>query len=369
MIKFQTVYGQGEFDICNRVINIEGNSIKLKERLIEGENRLYLKLSSKCNLMCSYCFQQEDLVHSNMFSFLDYQGILMNLSNSSYDRIFLFGGEPLISENVGFINLIFNIFTKNKLSIFTNGNFNEDLFNILKLHKENIDTVIITIDGPEEIHNFRRFNPNGNSYKIIMNNIKKLLTLVDMIDIQINIDKTNVFTINKLFDGFKEYPFLKECQFSINPVKYTSDSLSTIELYDLYFKLVKHYKEYCISLNSKTFINFIDFLGGKPIVKERCGIGHTHIFDFENNIIYACPQKMVSKVGDLNYNGYKLDHRKIDEYHNISMKNNSECQSCFYSLFCDQGCAFEPKKVNCKQRTCTLLTKILDNISLFFQIK
>lgn len=84
-------------------------------------------------------------------------------------------------------------------SIITNGYFIDE--NIAAEFNElHIYGTQITIDGPPSIHNSRRKlrNSEEDTFSVIIKNIKILVNKDISVNIRINIDRTNIFSIEEL---------------------------------------------------------------------------------------------------------------------------------------------------------------------------
>jgi len=165
----------------------------------------------KCNFRCPYCFEHT-------------QGDPMLMSPQTIDRLVEFikgyrdvrhlslawyGGEPLIgfdvickvTERLKSLDLTFG-----GAALITNGYFMDqrkcDLFNDLEIH-----SVQVTLDGPEEMHDTRRFLTGGGpSFQRILANLDTLLnsTFKGSCDIRVNTDRQNVGTFQELRDTLLE---------------------------------------------------------------------------------------------------------------------------------------------------------------------
>jgi uncharacterized protein len=368
-MKFETSYGRGNLNLDNMFLDIGKRSTQLSVSIKDIDRRLYLKFSNECNLNCSYCFQgkeyREPEKHINLNQ---YRVLLDKLNVEEYDDIVLFGGEPFLDKNINSINIVMEIFINNNFIVYTNGNFSNKIFELIKQHKERFKSILITIDGPEEIHNKRRVNKNENSFNMIINNIENLLCISTCVDIQINVDKENISSISRLLVYLNNLDLLGKCNIILNPVKYSNLSLSDSELYNLYFCLLDKFKEYSIILNTKTFTNFISIMQGLPISLERCNIGKTKVFDFETNKIYTCPQQGCTEVGEFDEKSYFIDMKKMSTYQRIISKDKRECRNCIMKLFCNEGCLFNKNVSHCKESTYNNVNELLNRIPLLFSI-
>lgn len=370
LINFNTAIGQGLYDISSHSLYINDVLTCSSIEIGKMPNRLYLLFNTHCNLNCTYCFQhQYKKKEYDSLYITDYKALLDQICKEHYDNIIMFGGEPLLDENLTSLEYLLNTLNHENYVIYTNGNFSDNIFNLLSQHIGKFAYFLITIDGTEEVHNKRRINPHSNSFKNIMLNIERLCQITSMVSIQINVDKANMDNIPTLLNYLYTLPYTKNCNILINPVKYTNLSIEDFSIFDLFFEAKKNFPDLNINLNSKIYSNFVNYILNQPITLERCCVGSTKIFDFEQKTIYACPQNNTTVIGTFNNNNYEINQTKIDIYHKYSQRQQKSCLNCPYLFLCDAGCLFSKPSTDCQTRMYNILTKLLTNFDLLFNIK
>ncbi len=197
--------------------------VKQVEGKLEEEDRLsppnFLIIPTyACNLKCTYCFEsaysiEHKKVCSNWlelaFQFIlyvvkRYASILPN--NKTFDPqlivVTLMGGEPLLTQNYSVVERIVSFVERNGFSynIITNG---VNISNYISLFKKvKPQSVQITLDGTQSIHDSRRINKDGSgTFETIVANIHKLTMYNIPVHIRMNIDKNNIGCI----DSFANY--------------------------------------------------------------------------------------------------------------------------------------------------------------------
>ena len=75
---------------------------------------------------------------------------------NSYQEVFLFGGEPFLDVNINSLKAILDISEKNNIYAFTNGYFSDNVRKLLLNYRKSFGTIIISVDGPRDLHNSRR---------------------------------------------------------------------------------------------------------------------------------------------------------------------------------------------------------------------
>ena len=129
--------------------------------------QLYLAISESCNFRCKYCRQSKSDKIVNMTEKEIKNAINLFFSVSSEPKsIVFFGGEPLLNKP-GIkcaIDYAKKLKRNLKFSMVTNGSLCTEK-DAEFLAENNVD-VILSMDGPEKIHNEARINVNGKgTYK------------------------------------------------------------------------------------------------------------------------------------------------------------------------------------------------------------
>jgi MoaA/NifB/PqqE/SkfB family radical SAM enzyme len=165
---------------------------------------IHLQLTQTCNLRCSFCGQwgKNGYMHNKTPAGLS-ESEWLNIVDQAVDyrkqsgispEFIIWGGEPLLNPS---FTKIANYLKENnfKTSLVTNGILLEKFAPIVN---STIDTVFVSLDGPEEVHEKLR------GRKGIYETITKGLNAID----KKNINLINLFTICE--DNFKyaaEFPF------------------------------------------------------------------------------------------------------------------------------------------------------------------
>lgn len=124
--------------------------------------QLYLAVSESCNFRCKYCRQQKNLKLANMsLDEMKYAiDTFRSVANTPKSVVF-FGGEPLLNfEGIRYaIEYIKELNMKVSFSMVINGSLCKP--EIANYFAQNNVEVIVSLDGPEEIHNAARLSVNG----------------------------------------------------------------------------------------------------------------------------------------------------------------------------------------------------------------
>jgi uncharacterized protein len=318
---------------------------------------LCLHVSHDCNLRCEYCFASSGDYNSGRklmskdvaLKSVDY--LVQNSKGRHNIEIDFFGGEPLmnfdvVKETVAYGRKIEKETGKHfYFTITTNGTLlNEERINYLN---ENMDNVVISIDGRKEVHDTVRHDCAGNgSYEKIMPLAQKLVSGRNGKRYFIR----GTFTAkNKNFSkdvmhladkGFKEI--------SVEPVVGSGS--------DLYFTdsdvpdILKEYEnlacQYIERLKDDKkrfrFYHFnIDIYNGPCLFKRvtACGAGHEYLAVSPDGDLYPCHQFVGQDefiVGNI-YNGIS-NNNLCDKFMKNNILTKEKCRDCWAKLFCSGGC-------------------------------
>lgn len=335
----------------------------------------------RCNFKCFYCFESTNIRKDERIISSGVQNDIIDfITNSIIEQpiktigIIWYGGEPLIQQNTIFsmqqkINDICELHNvKRNLQIVTNGLLLTPKI-CDQLCKLGIKSVQITIDGPEHIHNKRRFyaeNPTNN-YSTILNNI--LLSNENVkIMIRINVDRMNKEFIYELIDDLIEkkiWPYKKNVSIYTAHVDYASKTDLSKDEYailedEIRYYLMKRYNE--IKQTSKAKLNFLyPQLGGGIL----CGYGvskNSWVVNY-NGDVYRCWEsvgKKEHKVGTIKdllkdsgqsiFEKIKIDNKSFDKW---------GCFECKYFPICSTTCPWDYLE-NSRNRKCTEWKILLD---------
>jgi len=339
-------------------IELISNYLKQKNKI---SNFLFV-VTYKCNLKCNYCFQKKLQKNRPRWTnttiskeYIDYAFKAMKEIESSFPNsllITLYGGEPLLKDNVDIIEYLLQkgICHGYRFNAITNG---VDLKYFLPFLKERkIQSLQITLDGPPSVHDLRRFDMNQKGTFIrITRNITKILDCGVEINLRINVDSSNLYQVHELFHifhknkwnnykNFKPYiiPLEKTCNSLLNNYMTMNELLNLNN--DILFnsELINLFK-----FGNEIYKNFSDvFFNGKlPKFKSTfCG-SQDGMFIFDPfGDIYVC----LENVGDKKYKvgnyitSLRLDKSELGKWHNRTVSSSKQCLACRYALFCGGGC-------------------------------
>ncbi|PVU70521.1 radical SAM/SPASM domain-containing protein [Sulfolobus sp. SCGC AB-777_L09] len=164
-----------------------------------------LVLTYRCNFDCVYCFQKAFRDNSSVSDkvvngFIKY---IRNHENGRKVRVTFFGGEPLLEmQRIKEISMKLSDL-KYSFSVVTNGSLlTKHIVNELK--SLGLSHVQVTLDGPREVHDKRRYFVGGRgSYDIILKNLRDIQDDVNIV-LRVNIDVNNITSFRELLRDLKQ---------------------------------------------------------------------------------------------------------------------------------------------------------------------
>ena len=192
---------------------------------IERSLSLLMLPTYDCNFRCPYCFESHRLSCGKEWLKRTMSKELVDVifeavekekqRGGKVDGLELYGGEPLLKENVELIRYISKkaIDAGMTLGAVTNGYDLEYYTDILKEFK--FDKVQITLDGVKEDNDKRRlYTGGGGSYEKILQNVGLALEKGIRISLRINVGPENIKRAHELPRIFKERGFSDNSSFS-----------------------------------------------------------------------------------------------------------------------------------------------------------
>ncbi|WMM25227.1 4Fe-4S cluster-binding domain-containing protein [Tissierella sp. MB52-C2] len=349
-------------DLENNIVRIQDTNYPIKLEVKPILKKLYVKFNSNCNINCIYCYQNSNLRHQPINNLSEYYNFL-NRIITHFDEIYLFGGEPLIEDNISNVLKFLDLIYPKSVNIFTNG-YHTDRIKDIVLNNAQLKNMTITIDGTEEFHTKRRVT-NEYTYSHLLNTIKIYKLANKNVSIQINIDKNNNGDLKNTLEYFDtEFSNIGKINIILNRVLHTEYSYSQLEFME-YIKCLGNlnkYKNLHISINSNMLRKIMDILSEEGISYNRCEVGDTWVLDFNTSRIYTCPEDEKLVIGEFNYTDSFMDIKKTEAIKDYNNKNNEKCNNCQYKYICSRGCFIADDLYihDCQENTLNELKATLD---------
>ncbi|HML37675.1 MAG TPA: thioether cross-link-forming SCIFF peptide maturase [Bacillota bacterium] len=315
-----------------------------------------LHVAHDCNMACKYCFGDKGAFEGerSLLSLetgkkaidflLEHSGSRRNL------EIDFFGGEPLMNFEVVKALVAYGreaekVYGKNiRFTITTNGLLLDDpKANFIN---ENMDNVILSIDGRPSVNDNMRKTVNGRgTYDIITQNYLRFVEkrkgtyYVRGTFTRENLDFSE--DVKHLADkGFKNV--------SVEPVVtdasmgYALREEDREAIFREYDKLTDLYLEYAKAGKNFEFFHFNVDLNQGPCVVKRvsgCGAGTEYVAVSPEGDIYPCHQFVGNKDFRLgNLNDGDFENRWYDEFNRAHIYNKEKCRDCWAKFYCSGGC-------------------------------
>ena len=350
-------------------IEKEINELKEQGLLMQEDNKvappksefvkaLCLHICHDCNLRCKYCFagtgdykgNREFMSEEVALKAVDF--LIENSGNRKILEMDFFGGEPLLNfdvvkKTVEYANEKASVLGKKFLfTMTTNGVLLKG--EIADWLNENMENVVLSLDGRKEIHDDVRKTINGKgSFEVIIENFKNFIAKRGDKSYYIR----GTFT-NKNLDFAKDVLFMADSGFkeiSLEPVVLEKGHELAIsdemipEIKEEYKRLAREYIKRRKEGKGFHFFHFTIDLEGGPCLSKRvnaCGAGNEYFSVTPVGDIYPCHQfadKPEFYMGNV-FEG-KINEEIRAKFKNSSLFTREGCEDCFARYHCSGGCA------------------------------
>jgi len=356
-------------------------------------SKITLMVTQNCNLNCVYCYGGESGTYGQenkkfMTKEIAKKAIKLLIDRnkkSKHYEITFFGGEPLLKislikyvmkycrDNYPDKNFIYNMTTNGTL-------INDE---VIKIFKQNPISLLMSIDGPKEIHNYNiKLRSGAGSFNLIIKNIK----LLKKNNIKFSIRSTLDDQFSHEYSNIAKY-FLKLGANNIF-ISRTCDYDENSNLLKIDIEKDKKKAKYVNEYNNKVLDELLS--GKKPksvpffSLLERihnatkdlmgCGFLRGATAVSTDGSLYIC-HRFVGiddfKFGDVNngidYNVIKSISKKLDNATN-------QCQQCFAKNICKRSCirniAYYDKFAPFNEDDCDLMKDMIEfYLYAYYKIK
>ena len=323
-----------------------------------------LTITYKCNMHCTYCYQQNDktlekklISDETLDKILSIIAQYMEANPNKTVRLGLFGGEPLLIENEKVIDKILQFCKEHKTTVHitTNGSFLSYYLKKFIINRRFISGIYPTIDSMA-LNYMTRYdldpsrNNTNETFKLLCC-IKTLLHYGIHVDLGTNIDRHNHKEIWNTLDDLKKLQLLQDKNFA-----WTIGRVDD-RLYETNFPDIMMESEILAELQSKplpdnvhaaflkTCYNFADKMGLKLNLREH---KQTHSYCWStsssSNVFYVDMNlktyRCTCTVGRSRYSLFDFSYENLTNYRPVAVTCNSyaECKDCKIGGFCGGGC-------------------------------
>ncbi|MCK4260634.1 MAG: SPASM domain-containing protein [Halanaerobiales bacterium] len=353
------IYGEERFlkELINRSIVPDRKlRVDIEKFLV---NSLYLHISEKCSLRCTYCYLDSSNKPTKLSEMNENQidEIIFFLKNSSLLSanvyINFLGREPL--ENFDLIK-----YTVNKLEEMNFKNFHYTIgTNGLLLNKKEIvsflyryfSSIVVSLDGTERIHNqTRKFSNGKGSYESItkniayLNNRPKTLKFGLRAIVGKNPVKDELVNIVKHHQKFNPDTIFidlekTQTQWSEERITVTKEAIYRLWLYFL------EKAEEGVILPIRHILSLLRKVSSGRTVAYNCDAGTTSIYVTSDCEIYPCGELANCrqwKIGSTKEN--KINQTRFLEN---TVQNRENCKDCWARYICGGKC-YADNSGNCE---------------------
>ncbi len=304
--------------------------------------QLTILVTNNCNCNCFYCYEKEMFSKGNIFNmFSELDEFLKNASTFYNEEINLsfHGGEPTLYPEtmLTIYYIVKKYYNTVSSSVVTNGTLcsNFEVFSAFKIIKPK--TVLITIDGLQETHDFRRPLKSGkSSFHKIIDGIIKLKDINIIPHVSIILDKNNLSELNQWYKLIND---LSISSFYISRmVSGEKNALTSCLTLKEFSRIVDEFyiinkipsrKDTIHSINNEFFTPMLCSAKSKKSI----------IIDPNGNI-YNC----ISMTGKIKYSVGNISQNYVDMIPYLSECNtliDEKCLECKYLPLCYGGCMLE----------------------------
>ncbi len=316
-----------------------------------------LHIAHDCNIRCRYCFaSQGDFEGDRSLMSLEVgkkslKFLVENSGNRRNLEVDFFGGEPLmnfdvVKELVSYGRSLEKEYNKHfRFTITTNGVLlTKDKIDYIN---ENMDNVVLSIDGRPKINDLMRYTiSGGGTYDIIVPKFQELVKKRKNKNYYVR----GTFTkFNKDFkDDVLHLVDLGFKSTSIEPVvgnvkePYTFDETDLPEIFKQYDLLADELVKRNKTDKDFSFFHFnVDLSQGPCIIKRMsgCGAGSEYVAITPEGDIYPCHQFVGDeefKIGNILENTY--DNFLSHEFKEAHVYSKEKCKTCWAKFYCSGGC-------------------------------
>jgi uncharacterized protein len=317
-------------------------------------------VSHSCNMICEYCcvekgrFGGEEMMMTKEIARQAVDFIIKYYRKGEIALGF-FGGEPLLNFNTLRFIVEYTKSLAQEMSKTTNFHLttNATLLSseIIEFLDENDFNMIVSLDGPEHIHDqMRRFKNGTGTFKTVFANLERLRST--SLASRTSLQSTYVNGSTELLDRLT---FLDElvgdgygCAFSVEPVmllpndsQYVFASTQFQELEPDYNRYARIFLDKLRRGNPTRFFHFCAFLRRlrtQSKIHRECGGGTSYFVINPDGKLFGCHMEREAHMGDI-YSGFDEPARAGWLKESVDEKN--DCKACWARYVCGGGCELE----------------------------
>lgn len=357
----------------------------IKRNNYAEDYRFSIELTRDCNMKCSFCYAKNrgeaeamtpEKIDAIYRFYEKYADDSNKIQETPYIRIT--GGEPLVTEESALmIRYIAEKWKKAKIDLFTNGMNLKKYFNCLPV--ERFNEVVVSLDGPKEIHLKHRM---GNSklyadiYKDILNGIKLLLEKQVKVRINTILDRYNYLYFGELKELLLREGILNDpnCSQTVNVtidfknelgIKEEVNNAKDVRIIEKY---LEKFDVSLVTYQSEQKLKSIMARQDKGPYLPSCTRCHkerlaNYYFGCDGKVYHCdCVAGDEGLIGSF-YPEAHIEEDNVSEIYNSTILDQTKCKSCTYKFVCLGGCSLNARGKGLKM-DCGIFEHedIMDNI-------
>ncbi|WP_418893126.1 radical SAM protein [Limibacterium fermenti] len=330
--------------------------------LSQKVSTLTLNVTRKCNLKCSYCFEDSEYRKLEDMSFdIAKKAIDTFFTDNSTDWVIIFtGGEPLL--NFKLLKQVAAYINSKELKVEYRIKTNATLINNEKtdfLIRNNFK-IQISLDGNKEAHDTHRKFTNGKgSFAIVDKVIKNFIAngYGSLVSLSGTLTNQTIQYVDNCYNHLNSYVGIYN--YSLKPVMPNSHEGYAFDLKDYrksYIANLKH-NRYLKEVQSKVFEKIT-----KKEIYNVCGIGIWNITIDVDGKIYPCYRMCGNEeyvIGSLDSLTLPLNLPQDLKKIYCLEENNEQCSKCYLIDICKTGCYTDKLMYKCMEQQCFQPTKLV----------
>lgn len=313
----------------------------------KGAYTLYIFLTRKCNMVCSFCSMNAgpSVDIKNEISLGETIGFLERIKDYCIKRIVISGGEPLLSIKLySIISYISEEMKNTEIIVQTNGTIINETF--CEEMKGKIDRLNISIESIYDIWVDKR------------NDIIERLKIVKQYGIKMEfsfvVTKKNqnyIFDYLELCRQFNAEAGIKIVSAIGGEKRFDDLSLNSMDILNFYKGVIG----FIIRNKYTSDANLLTILGYQPIPRQGCSAYSLKSFSLmpEGDIsrCHSLKRKKYNYIGNVRDQDilYCLENSFEKHENNFAVNNKIYCKMCMYKHFCTGICSAEV--YNCFENT------------------
>jgi len=315
--------------------------------------KIVLNLTHRCNLQCKYCFASDytpadDMTEDTAFKALE-------LFNPGTDiNVAFFGGEPLLNWPVlaAVAERAHALAQKRGrrclLHVTTNGTLLDEM-KAAALKRLGV-SVLVSLDGPEEIHNRTRPARHGNSYQQTIAGLHQLNDAVhsSRVSMRATFIDSNPNLVKRLEFFNALYHAGLIASVSIEPA-ILSEGCSAVPSAKQDRDALRHEWEeaarwYVAQLRDRPGERPVPLFYFRKLMQRimqyqwmgnECGAGRGYLTISPSGTLHACHRENLTRIGRLDIG---IDKAARKPWAENCLAAHKECQSCWARYLCGSGC-------------------------------